>query len=72
MTVIIRANKKLMDRRRIKLQDIMDAVSGIKLITVIQKEKYYSDVDSSVKQLIEKELDKGAVLEEGKVLLIQQ
>ncbi|WMT49648.1 MAG: DNA-directed RNA polymerase subunit A'' [Thermoplasmatales archaeon] len=48
MTVIIRANKKLMDRRRIKLQDIMDAVSGIKLITVIQKEN--GDIEIKAQQ----------------------
>ncbi len=48
MTVIIRANKKLMDRRRIRLQDIMDAVSGIKLITVIQKEN--GDIEIKAQQ----------------------
>ena len=48
MTVIIRPNKKLMDRRRIKVQDIMDAVSGIKLITVIQKEN--GDIEIKAQQ----------------------
>ncbi len=45
MMVIIRPKRKLMDRRRIKEQDILDAMGSIKQITIIQKEKGDTSVD---------------------------
>ena len=48
MTVNIRPNKKLMDRRRINIQDIMEALDGIKLTTIIQNEN--GDIEVKAQQ----------------------